>query len=79
MGEYGKTTKLPNIWFYAENDLYWGADSPKQWHKDFAQGGSPTQFIATTPVPNNDGHALLLRGGPLWSVPLNAWLKKNNF
>ena len=79
MGEYGKTTKLPNIWFYAENDLYWGADSPKQWHKDFAQGGSPTQFIATTPVPNNDGHALLLRGGPLWGVPLNAWLKKNNF
>ena len=35
--------------------------------------------IATTPVPTADGHALLLRGGTLWSVPLNAWLKKNNF
>lgn len=79
MAQYGKNTQLPNIWFYAENDMYWGGESPKMWHKDFSQGGSPTELIATPPVPNADGHALLLRGGAMWGVPLNAWLKKNNF
>ncbi|HMS27399.1 MAG TPA: CocE/NonD family hydrolase [Burkholderiaceae bacterium] len=79
MAQYGASTKLPNIWFYAENDMYWGPESPKIWHKNFAEGGSASQFVATNPVPNADGHSLLLRGGTLWSLPLNAWLKKNNF
>lgn len=79
MTDYGKTTKLPNIWLYAENDQYWGPDSPKQWHKNFAEGGSPTQFVATPGLPDADGHLLLRVGGRLWSQPLNAWLKKNNF
>jgi dienelactone hydrolase len=78
MAEFGKTTTLPNIWFYSENDLYWGAKAPRQWHAAFAQGASSTDFVQTVAVPP-DGHQLLLRGGKLWSEPLNAWLKKNGF
>jgi dienelactone hydrolase len=78
MTELGRSTKLPNIWLYAENDLFWGAEPPKLWHAAFAQGGSPTEFHQTAPVAP-DGHMLLARGGRLWSEPLNAWLKKNAF
>lgn len=78
MTELGRNTKLPNIWLYAENDLYWGAEPPRQWHAAFAQGGSPTEFVQTIAVPP-DGHRLLVAGGRLWSEPLNAWLKKNGF
>ncbi|MGB4116977.1 MAG: CocE/NonD family hydrolase [Polaromonas sp.] len=78
MAEFGRTTKLPNIWLYAENDLYWGAEPPKQWHAAFAQGANPTEFVQTTAV-QPDGHQLLLRGGRLWSEPLNAWLKRHGF
>jgi pimeloyl-ACP methyl ester carboxylesterase len=28
--EFGKTTRMPSLWLYAENDLYWGADAPKE-------------------------------------------------
>ena len=79
MAQYGKTTKVPNIWLYAENDMYWGGESPKMWHKDFALGGSATDLVSAGSVPNADGHLLMYRGGAMWSTPLNAWLKKNSF
>lgn len=78
MAEFGRHTKLPNIWLYAENDLFWGAEPPRQWHTAFAKGGSANEFIQTVAVPP-DGHRLLLLGGKLWSDPLNAWLGKNGF
>lgn len=78
MAEFGRVTKLPSIWLYAENDLFWGAEPPRLWHAAFAQGGSPTDFVQTVAVPP-DGHRLLALGGRLWSEPLNAWLKKNGF
>lgn len=78
MTELGRATRLPNIWLYAENDLFWGAEPPRQWHAAFAQGASPTEFVQTTAV-SPDGHRLLAVDGKLWSEPLNAWLKKNGF
>jgi dienelactone hydrolase len=75
---YGSTTKLPNIWLYAVNDLFWGEQAPKDWHAAYAAGGSPTQLVSTEAVPV-DGHRLLASGGKLWSEPLNVWLKKNGF
>lgn len=78
MAEFGRATRLPSIWLYAENDLYWGAEPPRQWHAAFAQGHSPTELVQTIAV-QPDGHQLLLRGGRLWSEPLNAWLRKNGF
>jgi dienelactone hydrolase len=75
---FGTTTKLPNIWLYAVNDLFWGEQPPKDWHAAYAAGGSPTQLVTTEAVPV-DGHRLLASGGKLWSEPLNAWLKKHGF
>jgi dienelactone hydrolase len=78
----GKTTRAPSLWLYSENDLYWGPDAPKQWHKAHvdsatAAGQSSTaEFFAAPPV-EPDGHRLLLQGGKLWGPVLNAWLKKN--
>lgn len=73
---FGQQAKAPSLWLYAPNDLFWGADMPKAWHAAYAAGGSDTTMVMTDPVPNVDGHQLLLRGGRLWSVPLNAFLNK---
>lgn len=73
---YGSSTKLPNLWLYAENDLYWGSAVPKAWHAAFAAGGSPSTFVMTPPVPGPDGHDLIFRGRSLWSGHTDAFLKQ---
>jgi dienelactone hydrolase len=84
MRDYGHTTQVPSIWLYAANDLYWGAEPPKQWHAAFAQAASasatakppPSTFVQTPPI-GSDGHSLLRSGSVQWRPPLEAWLKKN--
>ena len=75
MAGFGRTTTVPNLWLYAENDQYWGAEAPKVWYAAFAAGGSPSKFVQTGPVPGYDGHQLMLRGGRLWSVHVDAFVQ----
>ena len=78
--QFGKSTRVPSLWLYAENDLFWGPEAPKEWHKLFSAGGSKTVFVMTPPVPNtNDGHRLLAVGGRLWSPYVNAFVKDLGF
>ncbi len=78
--QFGKTTRIPSLWLYAENDLFWGPAAPKEWHKLFSTGGSKTVFVMTPPVPNtNDGHRLLAAGGRLWSPHVNTFVKDLGF
>lgn len=78
--QFGKTTKVSSLWLYAENDLYWGADAPKEWHMAFSAGGSKTRLVMTPPVPGvSDGHRLLAAGGRLWSPHVNTFVKELEF
>lgn len=79
MAELGKTTRLPSLWLYAENDSYWGPEAPRQWHAAFASGGSPSQFVMTVAVPHADGHQLMARGGRLWSMHTERFVKQLGF
>jgi len=74
--EFGKTTRMPSLWLYAENDLYWGVDAPREWHQAFSENASNTKFVMTPPVPGtDDGHRLLAVGGKLWSPHVNAFVE----
>jgi dienelactone hydrolase len=79
MSSYGKTTHVPSLWLYAENDMYWGAEWPRAWHRAFSAGGSPTTFVMTDPLPNGDGHQLLARGGRLWTTHVDRFLAALGF
>ena len=74
--EAGKLTHVPNLWLYAQNDQYWGPESPKRWHELFAKAGtSKTTFVLTASIEGRDGHLLLNYGGKLWSEPTNAFIQ----
>jgi len=73
--QYGTTTRIPTLWLYAENDLFWGADVPKNWFAAFKMGGSDATFFQTAPVGAN-GHFLIDEGGPPWEPTVAAFLQK---
>ena len=43
--QYGTTTRIPTLWLYAENDLFWGADMPRHWFEAFKAGSSDVSFV----------------------------------
>ena len=79
MSAYGRTTHVPSLWLYAANDSFWGADWPRAWHRAYATGGNPTQFVMTAPVPNADGHQLLTRGSGIWTSYVDRFLEEVGF
>ena len=79
MSAYGKTTHVPSLWLYAANDSFWGADWPRAWHRAYATGENPTQFVMTAPVPNADGHQLLTRGSRMWMPHVDRFLEEIGF
>lgn len=74
--EFGRQARGPSLWLYAVNDQYWGPDMPRAWHEAYQAGGSDSTFVMTGTLVNKDGHQLLLHGGRMWSVPLDAFIKK---
>lgn len=76
MAQLGKTTTIPGLWLYAENDRYWGQEAPRQWYNSFTQAGSPAEFVNTGELPGRDGHLLMFYGGKLWSVHVDRFVKQ---
>ncbi|MDA8523156.1 alpha/beta hydrolase family protein [Acidovorax sp. NCPPB 4044] len=74
--QWGTQVRVPTLWLYAENDLYWGADLPRQWFGAFREGGDGAQFFAAPALEGTDGHNLLRVGGRHWRDPLQAFTAK---
>lgn len=74
--QFGQQTRVPSLWLYAENDQYWGPTMPREWHAAYRTGGSDSTLVMTRPLEGRDGHQLLLHGGRLWSVPLDAFIQR---
>jgi hypothetical protein len=75
----GQKNRTPNLWLYAENDGFWGADAPRRWHYLFAKANpNQTTFVRTAALKGNDGHFLLNYGGNYWRDPVNSFVKSLN-
>ena len=73
--EFGRTTRAPNLWIYTENDQYFGPQCSRTWHRAFAAGGSPSQFLMQAPF-TNDGNKLLSEGLTLWRPLMDNFLNR---
>ena len=74
LASFGEITRVPGLWLYAANDLYWGPQWPHAWHQAFVKEGASATFVMTEPVPNADGHSLLARGATLWMPHVDRFL-----
>ena len=79
-----KTTAVPSLWLYSANDLFWGEQAPKEWHKAYLQAAAaagsqvPSEFFAAPAVGEN-GHSLMGAGSRFWVPVVDVWLHKNGF
>ncbi|HXP97013.1 MAG TPA: CocE/NonD family hydrolase, partial [Telmatospirillum sp.] len=73
---FGKTSRIPMLWVYAENDHYFGPALAKKLYAAFTEGGGEAEFIAA-PAFGSEGHFLFSRAGtPLWTKYVDAFLEK---
>ena len=63
----------PMVWLYWENDLYWGAEHPRQWHRAFTEGGAQAEFVQLSPV-GEDGHLGFARDMDRWTAVVDRFL-----
>ena len=74
-GAFGKSSRVPMLWIYADNDLFFGPEVVQSLHQAFTSTGGNAELIKH-PAFGKDGHALFALGISLWTPHVDAFLKQ---
>lgn len=72
---FGQATKMPMLWIYTENDLYFAPTHSKAWHEAFVKAGGKADYRLLPPFAQN-GHTLFARGPEIWEPIVGEFLDK---
>lgn len=70
---YGKTSRIPTLWVYTENDKWMGSKYTREWYEAFRDSGGVGEFVMQPPF-GDDGHLLFVRGFTLWKPLVERFL-----
>lgn len=73
MGRYGGSARAPQLWIYAENDLFFGPQLARRMYDAFTRSGGRATFIAA-PSHGFDGHEYFYSGS--WRATVDPFLKR---
>jgi dienelactone hydrolase len=73
----GRTSRLPTLWIYAQNDKYFGPGLARRMHAAFTEAGGQARFIDMPPL-GEDGHSLYSRGIALWTPMVDGFLRDHH-
>ncbi len=74
---FGKTSRVPTLWIYAENDKFFWPELAHRMHTAFTRTGGRAQFIDAAAF-GEDGHRLFSGGIPLWTPMVDEFLRAQN-
>ena len=76
-GEFGRTSRVPMLMMYIENDTYFGPELSKRMHAAFTAAGGNAQYHLFPPH-GGDGHFFVDTADavPIWSPVVAAFLDK---
>jgi dienelactone hydrolase len=76
--EFGRTSRVPMLWMYIENDTYFGPELSKRMHAAFTAAGGNAQYHLFPPH-GGDGHFFVDAADavPIWSPLVGAFLDKH--
>ncbi|HTY02801.1 MAG TPA: CocE/NonD family hydrolase [Rhodocyclaceae bacterium] len=74
---YAKDTHVPSLWFYGDNDSYWGAELPKRMHREYVAAGGRATLIAYGHFAGGDAHSMFYspEGVAIWWPETERFLK----
>ena len=70
----GRTSRIPTLWIYAQNDKYFRPELVRLMHAGFTEAGGQVRFIDVPPF-GEDGHSLFSRGISLWTPMVDSFLR----
>ncbi len=70
--------RAPTLWFYWDNDRYWGPTWPRRWARAWEKGGGQVR-LHQLPAVGRDGHSGLLADIETWMPLAEAWLSALGF
>ena len=74
---FGKTSRVPMLWIYAENDHFFGPAVAAKLYDAFETAGGNAEFIKAAPF-GKDGHSLFSSAGiPVWTGYVDAFLARH--
>lgn len=73
--KFAKTIKIPVLWHYAENDLFFGPQVVREMFAAFQEAGATGRLVIQPPF-GKDGHALFgsRSGIPLWAPEFDRFI-----
>ena len=71
---FGKTSRIPMLWVYTDNDHFFGPRLARRFHDAFTGAGGRARFIAASSF-GDDGHMLFsTKGTPIWTPYVEEFL-----
>ena len=79
-GIYAKTTRIPSLWFYTENDSFFSPTTAGRAYDEYRKNGGQARLVALPPF-KKDGHGLFadFEGRALWVGEVDKFLSEIGF
>lgn len=71
---YGLSARIPTLWFYSENDRFWGKELPRTWYQAFVDRGGVGRFVQL-PSYKQDGHPIFTGNPAAWRPHFEEFLQ----
>lgn len=75
---FGNESKLPTLWFYGDNDSFWGAELPKSAHAAYVAAGGKAKLVSFGVFSEGDAHGMISseKGVSIWWPQTEAFLNE---
>lgn len=81
IGQYARTIDPPVLWYYVDNDSYFGPEVVRGWFESFRSNGGSGELVFHPGSSMSDGHQFIKQSGSSkhWGPTLDEFLKSASF
>jgi dienelactone hydrolase len=81
IGRYAQTIDAPVLWYYVEDDSYFGPEVVRSWFESFRQNGGKGELVFHPGSSISDGHQFIKKSGSSrdWGPVLDKFLSSVSF